>query len=354
MQTLELIAVGDVSLACPPGRDPFAHVARYLRAGDIVFGNLEASICEAGVPVEKEIILRAAPSSAAYLRQAGFTILNVANNHTLDFGPAGLSQTLAALKEQGIRSIGVGDRWTLPGQEIVECRGLRIGFLGYHDAGTSAAPGSAFLKPMDHPAMLADLHRLRPRCDVVIVSLHWGIEYAHYPSPQQIELARALVHNGAALVLGHHPHVVQGIDELETGLVMYSLGNFQCEPRRETARSSFLTRVTLSARGVERCKLLPLRIDEDNRPRLARGPERIHMQQFLERVSGPINEGGITEAWWFEQIAGAYLRGSFQAWGARIRKYGIRHLVLFLGWLVSRFTVKCWLGLFRSVSRRHE
>jgi poly-gamma-glutamate synthesis protein (capsule biosynthesis protein) len=354
VQTLELIAGGDICLACPPGQDPFAHVARYLRAGDIVFANLEAPLCEAGVPAQKEIILRAAPSRAAYLRQAGFTILNVANNHTLDFGPAGLSQTLAALKEQGIRFIGVCDRWSPPGQEIVECRGLRVGFLGYHEAGTSAAPGSAFLEPLDRSAVLADLHRLRPRCDVAIVSLHWGIEYAHYPSPQQVELARDLVHNGAALVLGHHPHVVQGVDELATGLVVYSLGNFQCEPKSEEARPSFLLRVTMSARGVERYKLLPLLVDAGNYPRFVWGAERRRMRQLVERVSAPLYEGRITEGWWFEQIGGVYLRSSLRAWVTRVRKHGIRQLTPAVRWLVSRFTIKCCLGLFRSLSRLHE
>jgi poly-gamma-glutamate capsule biosynthesis protein CapA/YwtB (metallophosphatase superfamily) len=351
--TLELIAVGDVSLVCPEGQDPLAHVARYLRAGDIVLGNLEAALCAGGVAVEKEIVLRAPPESARYLRQAGFTILNVANNHTLDFGPAGLSRTLAALKEQGLRFTGVCDRWAQPGQEVIECKGLRVGFLGYHEA-DAAAPSAAFLKPMDRPAMLAELHRLTPRCDVAVVSLHWGIEYAHYPSPGQIELARDLVRNGAGLVLGHHPHVVQGIEELETGLVLYSLGHFQCEPRQAEACRSFLARVTLSARGVERYKLLALRIDGDNRPHFAWGAERRRMRQFVERISRPVHEDGITENWWFEQIGAEYLRGSLQAWAVRVRKYGWRHAASLVRWLVSRFTIKCCLGWFRSLSRPHE
>jgi hypothetical protein len=354
MQTLELIAVGDMCLVCPKGQDPFAHVARYLRAGDIVFGNLEGVLCEAAVPIEKDIVLRAAPSSAEYLRRAGFTILSVANNHALDFGPAGLSQTLAALKEQGIQFVGACDRWSPAGQEIVERKGLRLGFLGYHDAGASAGPGAAFLKPIDRSAMRADLHRLRPRCDAAIVSLHWGIEYAHYPSPRQIELARDLVHNGATLVLGHHPHVVQGIDELETALVLYSLGNFQCKPRSQEAHWSFLARVTMSARGVERYKLLPLCVGEGNRPRFVWGAARRRMQQLVEQVSAPLYESRVTEGWWFEQIGGVYLRRSLRAWVTRVRKYGIRHLVPFVRWLVSRFTLKCCLGLFRNLSGRHE
>src|SRR4030065_1136365 len=90
--TPELVAVGDVSLAGPEGLDPFAHVARYLRRGDIVFGNLECAFCETGEAAEKEIVLRAAPARALHLQQAGFHIVNVANNHALDFGPEGLRQ----------------------------------------------------------------------------------------------------------------------------------------------------------------------------------------------------------------------------------------------------------------------
>jgi len=351
---LELVAVGDISLACPQGRDPFDGVARYLRAGDIVFGNLEGALCDPGAEAEKEIVLRAGPEMAAHLGQAGFTVLNVANNHALDFGPAGLSRTLAVLREHDIRSIGVSSRLSARQHEIVERNGLTTGFLGYYEAGSDYSLYHDFVNCIDQDAIRRQLQGIRRQCSVAVVSLHWGIEYVHYPSPRQIELAHALIDGGATLVLGHHPLVVQGIEQYKSGLIAYSLGSFQFKPRRQEASRSFILRVGIGAQGVERYKVIPVRIDEENRPRMMRGEERREMLRFVEQISGPVREGRVTEKWWFEQASGAYLGRNLQAWIARIRKYGFRHVVQFLGWLASRFTVKCCLGFLRSRVRLHE
>jgi len=350
---LELIVVGDISLACREGCDPFEGVARYLRAGDIVFGNLEAALCDEGAEVEKEIVLRAGPGMAAYLRQAGFTILNVANNHALDIGPAGLSHTLVTLREHNIRFVGASSRLSARQHEIVERHGLTVGFLGYYEAGRAYSLYHDFVNCIDIDTILRQLQSLRQECSVALVSLHWGIEYAHYPSPAQIELAHALIEGGATLVLGHHPLVVQGIEQYKSGLIAYSLGSFQFKPKREEARRSFILRVGIGARGVEQYKLVPVRIDEENRPRMVCGEAKREMLRFVEQLSDPVRQGRVTERWWFEQTSGAYLHRNLEAWIVRIRKYGLRHVVQFLGWLASRFTIKCYLGFLRSRVRLH-
>ncbi len=346
-ETLELLAVGDVSLICPEGRHPFEYVARYLRAGDIVFGNLEGVLCRTGVAAEKETTLRASPCMAVHLRQAGFSILNVANNHALDFGPAGLRRTLAALREQGIRSVGVNDASSRRGCEVIECNGLRVGFLAYCQTDASGRQDGLLINRIDRGVILEHLRGLRTRCDIAVVSLHWGFEYVYYPSPEQIELARDLVAGGAALVLGHHPHVVQGIEEFRGGLIAYSLGGFQFESSEVGMQRSFILRAKISKRGVERYRLVPIQIKEDNRPRLARDEDRRDLLRRLEEISAPVREGRITEKWWFQQMAGVYLSANARAWRTRIRKFGIRHFMQFVRWLVSGFTIKCYLGSLR-------
>ncbi len=353
MKTLEFVAVGDISLAGPGGRDPFARVARYLRAGDIVFGNLEGVLCKAGA-AEKKATLRVSPRRAGYLRRAGFTVLNIANNHALDFGSAGLHETLSVLWEQGIRCVGCVGGPSERGGEIIECRGLRVGFLAYCENTGAGEQERPSINPIDRDLILEQLDDLRQYCDVTVVSLHWGIAYVCYPSPGHVELARDLIVNGAGLVLGHHPHVVQGLEEFEKGLIVYSLGSFQFESRRREARHSFICRATLSAAGVERYKLLPIRIDDENMPRLVWKEGRREMLEFVDRISAPIWEDRITERWWFEQIAVVYLRANLEAWMTRVRKYGVRHFVQFIRWLVSRFTIKCYLGLLRSRAGLHE
>lgn len=346
--TLELIAVGDISLAYSDGCDPFERVARYLRAGDIVFGNLECVLCDACMAAEKEIMLRADPSRVRHLWKAGFNLLSLANNHTLDCGPPGLVQTLSTLREWHIPFVGAGDEATPAGYEIIERQGLKMGFLAYGETDAPEGQDGVFVNPLDRSLMLDQLRSLKRHCDVVAVSLHWGIEYARYPSPEQTKLARELVAEGATLVLGHHPHVVQGIERIGTSLIAYSLGSFQFQPMREEGtRHSFMLHAWISARGVERYRLVPIWVEKDTCPRPARATERRETVDLVRRLSRPIQENRITERWWFAQVAPIYLRANLGAWIRRVRKYGVGHFGQFVRWLVARFTIKCYLGVLR-------
>ncbi|MEN6337234.1 MAG: CapA family protein [Phycisphaerales bacterium] len=352
---MDLIAVGDISLTCSTDHVPFEYVARYLRTGDIVFGNLECVFCDRGVPAEKEITLHAHPARAGYLRQAGFNILSLANNHILDFGAVGLAQTCSALRAQGIPFVGAGDEAAAGGHRIIEVRGLKVGFLAYGEADACHVQDGVFVNCIHRGTILDQVRRLRTCCDVLIVSLHWGIEYVRYPSPSQVALARELVAEGTHLVLGHHPHVVQGFERIGSSLILYSLGSFHINPLRgDGTRQSCMLHVQLSERGIERYKLIPVRLDDENVPRLARGRDRREMKRTVEDVSAPIREGRITERWWFEQVAPIYLGGHLEAWARRIRRYGLRHFMQFSRWLVSGFTIKCYLGLLRRRVRLHE
>lgn len=355
MEAVDLIAVGDIALTCSTDHVPFEHVARYLRKGDIVFGNLECVLCDKGVAAEKEITLYAPPERAEYLREAGFNILSLANNHILDFGSAGLAQTCSALREQGISFVGAGDKAATRGHRIVEAGGLKVGFLAYGEADACHIQDGVFVNCIHRCAILDQVRYLKPRCDALVVSLHWGIEYVRYPSPSQVNLARELVAEGCDLVLGHHPHVVQGFEKIGRSLVAYSLGSFHIKPLRgEGTRQSCMLRVRLSERGVERYKLIPAQLDDENVPHIARGQERREMLRLVREICKPIQENRITERWWFEQVAPIYLRGNLAAWVKRVRRYGLRHFVQFSRWLVSGFTVKCYLGLLRRRVGLHE
>jgi poly-gamma-glutamate capsule biosynthesis protein CapA/YwtB (metallophosphatase superfamily) len=355
MQTLDLIAVGDICPTCSGDHVPFEYVARYLRAGDIVFGNLECAICDTGIPAEKEITLHAPLSHAKYLRQAGFGVVSLANNHSLDFGSAGLIQTVSALREQGIRFVGAGDGTVVQGHQVVERRGLRVGFLAYGETDVHPADDGVFINRIDRETILDQLHSIRRECDTVVVSLHWGIEYVHYPSPTQVKLARDLVAEGATLVLGHHPHVIQGIEQIGVSLIAYSLGSFHIKPLRNgTARRSYMLHAWISDRGVERHRLIPVQLDDEDLPHLARGEDRREVMRTIQEVSTPIRENRITERWWFEQVAPIYLGGHLEAWIKRVRRYGLKHFMQFMRWLVSGFTIKCYLGYLRRRARLHE
>jgi poly-gamma-glutamate synthesis protein (capsule biosynthesis protein) len=150
---------------------------------------------------------------------------------------------------------------------IVQQNGLTIGFLGY-----SLRPRQYFdhlpLYAEGHPeSMVLDVVELRCKTDVVIVSVHWGEEFIQEPAPREIKLARQLVDAGATLIIGHHPHVLRGIEHHGTGCIVYSLGNFVCDMVwDETLRTSMIFECELSPAGVRNVRLTPVFINDDYQP----------------------------------------------------------------------------------------
>ncbi len=230
--------VGDISLSrhygLPPdgGRSLFAGVTKQLRSTDVTVGNMEgtlgsggASKCGAG---SKNCFAFQAPSSyAGVLRRAGFDLMNVANNHALDFGPFGQRQTLAALRRRRIAYTG------RPGEiRVRRLNGVRVAFVGF-----APYPWAASLKSI--PAAEILVRRAGRKADVVVVLMHAGAEGAdklHTPRGNETAFgenrgntrgfAHAVVRAGADLVLGSGPHVVRGIERFRGRLIAYSLGNF--------------------------------------------------------------------------------------------------------------------------------
>jgi poly-gamma-glutamate synthesis protein (capsule biosynthesis protein) len=244
-----------------------------LAGADIATGNLECTISERGEPFpEKWFTFRAAPVAAEALAYAGFDVINLANNHSLDYGPDALEDTIALLAEQGIDTVGAGmDAAQAGAPAIREVRGLRIGFLGYaafpdeytgHKAesyiATDARAGIAWSEPT---RIAADVAALRERVDLVVVILHAGREGTTVPYVIQIESARAAVNAGAALVLGHHPHYLQGVEFWGKGVIAYSLANFIFEMTEGASSDTVVFQAWLGAEGVRALSYHPITID---------------------------------------------------------------------------------------------
>jgi poly-gamma-glutamate capsule biosynthesis protein CapA/YwtB (metallophosphatase superfamily) len=233
---LRISAVGDIAFEGPEADSPsyecFAAVADQLRQADLAIGNLECALVRTARPgISDKCMLRSSPAWAGVLREAGFGLVTLANNHIMDFGAEGLMTTMEALREAGVRPVGAGRNWDEARAPVyIELAHRRVAFLGRSAVIVSApvyaaedVPGVAFLEPGE----TADAIRTcRSRADVVVLMVHWGIEEYSYPSPAQRALARQFVDAGADLILGHHPHVLQGVETLRTGMVAYSLGNF--------------------------------------------------------------------------------------------------------------------------------
>lgn len=235
-----LLAGGDVllDLTEPEGVDPFTKVEPSLSSADVAIVNLEMAITERGEPYDKEFVFRAPGSAALTLAGAGVDVVSLANNHILDFGSVGLEDTISVLDEVGILRPGAGanNAEAYAPRVLVLDNEIRVAFVsasaiipGGFSAGAER-PGIADAK-WAIPRVLAAVRAAASGNDVVVVSIHWGVERATCPSQDQRDLAQQLIEAGANLILGHHPHVLQPIETFDRTVIAYSLGNFAWHPR---------------------------------------------------------------------------------------------------------------------------
>jgi len=207
---------------------PFARAAPLLEGSDLLIGNLEGTFTERGTPLPKQYAFRSPPALAAVLDEAGFDAVSLANNHTFDFGEAGLRDTLTALREVGVPAFGAGlTEAEAHAPLVLHANGLTVAFLGYNaipetQAAGPVSPGVAWATAQ----VTADVHAARGLADFVVVTLHAGTEYSRQPAELQRAFARAAIDAGASAVIGHHPHVLQPWERYGDGVILYSLGNF--------------------------------------------------------------------------------------------------------------------------------
>ncbi len=243
---------------------PFRKIAPLLASSDIAFVNLESPFSDQGRYLEGGLIFHAAPETIAGLQLAGVSIASTANNHSRDCGPHGVEFTIAWLRSHGIQPLGSSESEERTHQGVVLTRnGVRFGFLGYtfdqqngnwHDIDPRIAL-------TDLTALCRDVAALRKRADVVIVSMHNGIEYMPKPNKAQIAFAHAAIDAGAILVIGHHPHVVQLQEKYKDGLIFYSLGNFVFDQyQRDATQHGEIVQVSFLGRGILATHVMPVRI----------------------------------------------------------------------------------------------
>lgn len=221
-------------------------VRKFLDA-DIVFCNLECVLSKAKAPPEKnKILLHAREESIELLKDAGFNVVSLANNHIMDFGYSSLLKTMKLLEENNIKYTGAGENLYQARKPVfLDKDNLRVAFLAYAAPETWGGwsqrehqthkdwfagrdkPGVA---PFDLKLIKEDIDEASKEADFLIVSIHWGDEYTCFPHPEIISDAHKIIDMGANIIVGHHPHVLQGYERYNTGLIMYSLSNFLFSP----------------------------------------------------------------------------------------------------------------------------
>lgn len=271
---------------------PFLATAAALRSGDIAIGNLEAPATDSGTEFRgKRFRFKSNPDVATALKRAGFSVVTLANNHILDFGPSGLEQTMRHLARSGISFAGAGPNLQEARRPaILTAKGKRVAFLAYSltlPAEFFAARNRAGTAPGYLRYVREDIAHLRPLVDHIVVSFHWGSELAVTPHSYQVSTARAAIEAGADVVLGHHPHVLQGIERYRNGIIFYSLGNFAFATASTRSDRSIIARVTLD-RGVKSVELLPLNVlnrEVRLQPALLEGKPAQSVIDHLNRIS---------------------------------------------------------------------
>jgi len=236
---------------------PFEEISEILKRGDIIFGNLEepfTSSVHGLINIDKggKYVLKNEVEAFEGIKYAGFNLLNLANNHILDFYAEGLQETISLLESEGIVYAGAGmniDEARKPG--IIEKNNVKVGMLAYTDMSEVVYIGEPNLyfkaeenKPgvapryEDYNIIKEDIDKIRDQVDLLIISLHWGIEESFIVTNEQKQYAYNLLDAGADIILGHHPHQFQGIEIYKGKPIVYSLGNLifdQNDPENQEA-----------------------------------------------------------------------------------------------------------------------
>lgn len=201
-----------------------------LKNADILFANLEGAVSDKGNNVGSKYSFRMDPVVLPVLKEAGFDIVSFANNHIGDWNMTAFKDSLTRLNETGILKTGAGfDKDEAKNPTIIEKNGVLFGFLGFSDVGPNwmeakeKTPGILLASDPDFENIINNASK---KCDILIVSFHWGEEYKTIHNQRQETLAHKAIDSGANMIIGHHPHVIQDIEIYKNSPIVYSLGNF--------------------------------------------------------------------------------------------------------------------------------
>lgn len=240
---------------------PFLRVRDELRNYDAVFGNMETPISTKGEPVkDKPYTFQLAPGIVSALRTIKLDAVSIANNHVLDYGVEGLRDTIGFLREAKILYSGAGNN-------VVEARSPTVLYLGNREIlifSRCSRPPDSFYTQGDRPGiamlktdeLIADIAEYKTKNNIVLLSLHWGIERTTAPQKSQIEIAHRLIDAGADGIIGHHPHWPQGIELYRKKPIIYSLGNFVSGYYNDTDKDNIVAVFHYDVTSLDRIEIL--------------------------------------------------------------------------------------------------
>ena len=298
---IKIAAMGDAMLtrtvgarfAESPSDFAFNDFRKLFRDCDIVFLNLENPVSRNGTPhpIQKaNVTFCAAPPTLQILKNMGVNVVSIANNHLLDYGPEALEATRENLRAYQIKFCGAGrNRREANQPAIIKVRDHKVAILSHvfvYSASTlKATRRRAGVADQRINPILKQIRTLKRQGCLVLVSLHWGIEYGFYPVPYQRRQAKRMIEAGASLIIGHGPHYPQGIENYRHGQIIYSLGNLFFDEPYEFANKSFIYTGRIDPmRGVTDHKIFPYHI-RDGLPELVEGNQAKEITSLVAKLS---------------------------------------------------------------------
>jgi gamma-polyglutamate biosynthesis protein CapA len=312
---------------------PFVNVMQELKMADILFGNLEVALSGFDETKDsfKSIQYRGQPETIEGLVQAKFDVLSLATNHTMQHGRQAFHDTLDILSGHNIKFTGV----EIPEQHItnhciLEKNDYKFCFLGYNFRPQQYFIDPPLWKDPNFQMIKQDIDLVRDSVDFVIVSIHWGDEFINYPSPLQVELAHKIIDEGASIILGHHPHILQGIEKYHGGIIAYSLGNFIFDMWQYRLRKSMILKCVISKPSDIDFEIIPVVINNNHQPELARGREAENLEKEIRSLSLRITDDkSILESYNLEvrKNLRRFRRETYWYYITHLFRYNPRHLL---------------------------
>jgi len=255
--------------------------------------NLETTLTKSEKKVPKVFNFKATPNKVQALKEANIRIVNLANNHMLDFYYEGLLETLQTLDNAKIKHIGAGANIHQARKPIIiEKNGINIGFIGYTDyplnwKATENKPGTNVIKIGDIEQIKKDIKEVREKVDLLIMSIHWGPNKRQRPTKEFQKFAHEIIDAGIDIIHGHSAHIFQGIQLYKNRLILYDTGDFVDDYRvgPEIRNDwSFLFQVTIDKTGIKKLTLIPLFID-NMQVNIATGKEKENIIKHMQKLS---------------------------------------------------------------------
>ncbi|QQK80912.1 CapA family protein [Salicibibacter cibi] len=274
----------------------FRHAKPYFDESDYVTGNFENPILledDEYEPEDKEIHLDAGEEAVNILSEAGFTNVNLANNHIRDYGSKGVQDTLTAFEGSDVDTVGAYFGQEEEAVSIEEYDGLTVATVGFNDVWSPS--GREGIADSDPSQSLGVIQQANEEADLVVAHIHSGVEYTSSITDRQEDLMKAYVDAGADIVVGSHPHVLQPVDVYNDGIIFYSLGNFVFDQGWTRARDTVLAHYELGEDGMAEIELVPFRIHE-SQPRPIDGvAEPYYRERIFQQLTKGVSDESVYE-----------------------------------------------------------